>query len=149
MRISTIAVLVFRTLVVLRAAYAALLCIAVLAYRFGFGNYVAIEEHLGQVLMDMPIRDFAIWGAFVVGYVIAAILLLLRSRLALPVYAAAFATDFMLSLYWFQQPAMDRAYFGSASAVEWTLNAIDLSVIAILLLAGRGLTGPRRRRRAG
>lgn len=136
MRISPVLLRIFQGLVVLRAFYAVLLCSGTLVFRFGFGNYIAIEESLGQVLLGIPLWYYGIWAGFVVLYVLAALFLVLRFRLALMCYILAFATDFILSLYWFQQPAMDRAYYGSANLVEWTLNAIDLGVISLMLLAG-------------
>ena len=136
----------FKGLVVLRALYAVLLCAGTISYRLGLGAPFPIEENIAVVLMTMPAWYFSIWAVFVTFYAAAALLLLLRSSLTLPVYAAAFATDFLLSLYWFQQPAMERAYSGNANLVEWSLNAIDLTVIAILLLTGRFLTGPAVRR---
>jgi hypothetical protein len=138
---------IFKGLVVLRALYAVLLCGGTLIYRLGLGNPIAIEENLGAVLIGMPLWYYAVWAGFVILYGAAATLLLARSGLALPLYALAFATDFLLSLVWFQQPAMDRAYYGSANIVEWILNAIDLTVIAVLLLTGPALTARAANRR--
>ncbi|WP_203291184.1 hypothetical protein [Maricaulis parjimensis] len=136
MRVSGIALRAFQGLVVLRAAYAILLCTGTLIFRFGHGNYIAIEETLGHVLMGLPLWYYQVWAGFVGLYTLSALLLVLRMRLALACYVVAFATDFILSLLWFQQPGMDRAYYGNANLVEWTLNAIDLGVISLMLLAG-------------
>ncbi len=145
MRVSRIALRVFQALVALRAFYAVLLCSGTLIFRFGHGNFIAIEENLGQVLMEIPLWYYGVWSGFVILYTLAAILLAFRVRLALVCYGLAFATDFILSLYWFQQPAMDRAYYGSASLVEWSLNAFDLAVISLMLLAGRWVFRPGRK----
>ena len=143
MRMSRLALRAFQALVALRAFYAVLLCSGTLVFRFGHGNYIAIEENLGHVLMDMPLWYYGVWAGFVTLYALAALLLILRIRLALVFYGLAFATDFILSLYWFQQPAMDRAYYGSANLVEWVLNTIDLASSSLMLLAGRWVFGRR------
>ena len=134
----------FKSVVALRAFYALLLFSGTLAYILGFGNYIAIEENLGQALLHMPRWYFEVWGGFVALYCCAAISLFLYPRLALVFYVAAFAMDFTLSLIWFQQPAMDRAYSGSANVVEWTLNMIDLTIIAVLVLVPAGMWRARK-----
>jgi hypothetical protein len=144
MRLGDLAVRGFAGLVVLRVAYAVLLFSGTLAFRLGGDAPFAIDEHVGAMLRNFPIWYFVVWGAFVTGYALAALLLILRSFWALPVYAAAFATDFLLSLYWFQQPGMDRLYSGGANMVEWGLNAFDLTVIAVLVLVGSAFTRPPR-----
>ncbi|MEA1941069.1 MAG: hypothetical protein U9P68_02355 [Pseudomonadota bacterium] len=144
MRLVDLAVRGFAALVVLRVAYAVLLFFGTLAFRLGGEAPFAIDEHVGDMLRSFPIWYFLVWGAFVAGYALAAGLLILRSFWALPLYAAAFATDFLLSLYWFQQPGMDRLYSGGANLVEWGLNAFDLTVIAVLVLVGSAFTRPPR-----
>jgi len=140
MRASTAFSAVFKGLVVLRVSYAVLLFSGTMAYRLSGGGPFDIDEHVGAILQSFPVWYFVVWGGFVGAYALAALLLLLRSWLALPVYAIAFAADFLLSLYWFQQPGMDHLYSGSANLVEWGLNAFDLTVIAILVLAGSAFT---------
>ncbi|MED5549651.1 MAG: hypothetical protein VX529_09855 [Pseudomonadota bacterium] len=131
---------IFKGLVVLRVSYAVLLFSGTMAYRLSGDGPFQIDEHVGAILQSFPIWYFTVWGGFVAAYVVAALLLVMRSWLALPVYAAAFTVDFLLSLYWFQQPGMDHAYSGSANLVEWGLNAFDLTVIAVLVLAGSVFT---------
>ena len=148
MHVSRVALRVFQALVALRAFYAVLLCSGTLVFRSGHGNFIAIEENLGQALMALPHWYYVVWSGFVLLYTLAAILLVFRIRLALICYGVAFAIDFMLSLHMSQQPVMDRAYYGSASLVEWTLNAIDLGVISLMMLAGRWVFGPQRSKQA-
>ena len=144
MRLSDLAVKGFAGLVVLRATYAVLLFCGTLVFRLGGDPPFDIDEHVGEILRSFPVWYFLVWGLFAAGYAVAALLLVLRSFWALPVYAAAFATDFLLSLYWFQQPGMDRIYSGGANLVEWGLNAFDLTVIAVLVLIGSAFTRPPR-----
>ena len=144
MRPGQLAVRGFTALVVVRVGYAVLLFGGTLAYRLGGDAPFAIDEHVGSILRSFPIWYFLVWGGFVTGYASAAGLLIARSFWALPLYAAAFATDFLLSLYWFQQRGMDRMYSGSANLVEWGLNAFDLTVIAVLVLIGSAFTRPSR-----
>ncbi|MBI74181.1 MAG: hypothetical protein CMH94_01075 [Oceanicaulis sp.] len=140
MRATTAFSTVFKGLVVLRVSYAVLLFSGTMAYRLSGDGPFVIDEHVATMLQSFPLWYFLVWGGFVGGYALAALMLLLRSWLALPVYAIAFTVDFLLSLYWFQQPGMDRAYSGSANLVEWGLNAFDLTVIAVLVLAGSVFT---------
>jgi len=144
MRLGDLAVRGFAGLVLLRVAYALLLFCGTLAFRLGGEAPFPIDEHVGEILRSFPVWYFVVWGLFVAGYAAAALLLVLRSFWALPLYAAAFATDFLLSLYWFQQPGMDRMYSGGANLVEWGLNAFDLTVIAVLVLIGSAFTRPPR-----
>lgn len=144
MRASVLFTTLFKALVVLRVAYATLLFSGVLAFRLGNQAPFVIDEHAGAILQGFPVWYFVVWGAFVAVYVLAAGLLILRSFWALPLYAAAFAADFLLSLYWFQQPGMDRLYSGGANLVEWGLNAFDLTVIAVLVLVGSAFIRPPR-----
>lgn len=134
---------VFKGLVALRASYALLLFAGTLVFRLGLAAPFPIDEHVGTLLRGFPIWYFLVWGGFAAAYALAALLLILRAFWALPLYAAAFATDFLLSLYWFQLPGMDRLYSGSANLVEWGLNAFDLAVIAVLVLFGSALVRDR------
>ncbi|MBO6763603.1 hypothetical protein [Maricaulis sp.] len=140
MRATTAFSTLFKGLVVLRVSYAVLLFSGTMAFRLSGDGPFDIDEHVAAMLRSFPLWYFLVWGGFVGGYALAALMLLLRSWLALPVYAIAFTVDFLLSLYWFQQPGMDRAYSGSANLVEWGLNAFDLTVIAVLVLAGSVFT---------
>jgi len=138
----------FSALILIRVTYASLLLIGTLVFRFGFGNALGIEQNLGVMLMATPLWYFIVWSGFVVGYVVSALLVLIRSRVALPVYILAFSCDFLLTLYWFQQPGMDRVYHGSANLVEWVLNGTDLTIITVLLLTGGRLPLLRPKARA-
>lgn len=131
---------VFMALVVLRVGYATLLLGGTLAFRLHGSAPFPVNDYVGEVLRAIPAWYFLVWAGFVAGYVAAAACLVLRSFWALPIYAAAFACDFVVSLYWFQKPGMERAWFGSANLVEWSLNAFDLAVIAVLVLAGSAFT---------
>lgn len=119
----------------IRVGYAVILFLGTLAYRLGLGNYIYIDHHLGVTLMQSPASFYLIWGLFVALYLAGAVLIIMGKRLGVLIYALAFATDFMLSTQWFLAPSMDRAYYGWAMFVENAINAFDLSVIAILLLA--------------
>ena len=87
MRATTAFSTVFKGPVVLRVSYAVLLFSGTMAYRLSGDGPFVIDEHVATMLQSFPLWYFLVWGGFVGGYALAALMLLLRSWLALPVYA--------------------------------------------------------------
>ncbi|BDW99311.1 hypothetical protein MACH15_10640 [Maricaulis maris] len=123
-----------------RACWAFGLFLFFMAYRAGMPGFGLVGESLAAFVHARPNTFFALWGLYVAGYLLAAILFRQRPWMALGVYLLAALIDFALWLSMSLSVEYQYLIEGWARALDGAFNAIDLILVgALLAFALRGV----------
>jgi hypothetical protein len=117
----------------LRGAYAVAIFMIVSGFRLGWGNPFGITGYVAEVAHNITPGQTLIWAAYVCGYLIAALLALRSSRLALWVYALAMALDFWIWVLAAFNPSYNMIWAGQAGFVDIVFNIYDMGVLLCLI----------------
>jgi hypothetical protein len=117
----------------LRGAYAVVLFLIVSSFRLGWGDPFHLGGFAADVIRGITPLQTVVWAMYAASYLIAALLALSGSRLALWVYAIAMSLDFWIWVLAALNPDYAMIWSGHGALVDLAFNIYDMAVLLCLI----------------
>jgi hypothetical protein len=124
---------ILSSIILVRGLYALTLLTVISLYRLGWADPFEISGHLADLARAITPILTLVWAMYVIGYLVAGVMVWRANRLALWLYALAMSIDFSLWIYAASNISYELAMLGQARAIDGFFNVFDLAVLVTLV----------------